>query len=178
MKVIKYNNQPNIKKDISYLYCRAFPVDERPPAFIFFRLAKKNCNKLITFYEKDVFIGFVLLTFYKKFCYISYLAVNKEIRNKGYGSQILSLIKDKYRSYNIFLLFEEVDSKYKDNDLRERRHQFYLRNGFKDNDLKSKEYGVIYQSGQIGDFLVTFEDYKHVFTANYGRWAIKYLERP
>lgn len=178
MRIIKYKKEPHIKKDVSYLYCRAFPKKERPPVHYFFKYIDKRCNQLYAFYEKEEFIGFVLLTLYQKYCYISYLAISKKKRNQGYGSQVLSFVKDKYHDYHIFLMYEEVDPKNKDYDNRQIRQNFYLRNGFQNGSLKVNEFDVIYQSGQVGDFLVTFEDYQHVFIANYCRKVLKYLKRP
>lgn len=175
MIVKDFREHPHIKKDIKPLFLSAFPADERPPANIYFNNFKKDNNQLLGFYDEETFIGFASMTFYKDICYIFFLAVSSEHRDQGYGTKILSILKEKYKDYVLLLCYEEVDQKYQDYDNRLRREKFYIRNGFIKNPLKTNEFGVIFQSAYIGKHIVTFEEYKEIFASGFGKFAVKFL---
>ena len=177
MIAINYLDNQEIRKDIGPLFERAFPEDERPPADIFFSSFKKQNNKvLLGFYKENAFIGFTSLIIYKDICYIFFLAVSENKRKQGFGSKILDYVKNNYHKYNILLCYEEVDEKYDNYEERVKREQFYLHNGFKINPLKTNEFGVIFQTANIGNRVITFEDYQGIFESGFGKWAIKYLK--
>ena len=175
MIVKDFRDYPQIKKDIRPLFLSAFPEDERPPANIYFKNFKKDINQLFGFYDGDTFIGFASVTFYKDICYLFFLAVKEEQRDKGYGSKIISILKERFKDYVLLICYEEVDEKYPDYENRLRREKFYVRNGFIKNPLKTNEFGVIFQSAYIGKHIVTFEEYKEIFASGFGEFAVKFL---
>ena len=165
----EYLANPNIRNDVQALFISAFPEDERPtPEIYFSNFAVNKCSLLWGFYEEDKFIGFASFIFYEDICYVFFLAVKEEYRNQGYGSKMLSIIKEEFKNYTILLCYEEVDNKYKDNEMRARRAEFYKRNGFVVNPLKTYEFGVIFQTARIGERIVTFCDYKNIFMIGFG----------
>ena len=177
MIVKNYLENKEIEKDVRPLFEEAFPVDERPPSNIFFSSFLGENNKvLLGFYEKNEFIGFASLIIYKDICYIFFLAVSPTKRNQGWGSQILSYIKEKYQKYVILLCYEEVNEKYENYLERVRREHFYFKNGFKINPLKTNEFGVVFQTATIGKRIVTFDDYKEIFRTGFGEWALAHLK--
>ena len=167
MKFVNYKDDKRIKRDVKKLYVSAFPIEERPPVHIFFKAAKKENNDLYAIYDDD-FVGFTDLLIYGNLCYVFFLAVSEEKRNQGYGSKILSGIKELMEDKTIVLCYEEIDEKYPDIELRKRRKKFYYRNGFKDNELKVNEYGVTYDTCYIGKEKVTFEDYIKIYHSVFG----------
>ena len=177
MIVKSFIDNPSIKNDVEPLFLSAFPEDERPPAKRYFSLFKKKSNILYGFYEGKNFIGFASVTIYKDIAYIFFLAVTLENRNKGYGSAILSYIKNEYQNYTVLLCYEEVDDKYPDNDLRKKREEFYIRNGFIRNPFKSDEFNVVYQSAYYGSHEVSFEEYQEIFKMGFGSFAVKFLRK-
>lgn len=178
MKKISYKKNPKIKNDISSLYISAFPSNERPPLDWLYRVVNQyDENDIFGYYEKDEYIGFAYLTAYKDIVYVVYLAIDKKQRNKGYGTLILNDIKLSYPNHTILLCFEEVNSKYEDNDLRIKRQQFYIDNGFVNNGFLSKEGEVVYQSAYNGKRRVSFKEYQNIFDICYGEGASeKYLK--
>lgn len=178
MKSLKLKENESVKNDIAALYLSAFPENERPPLEWYFScIYRYKENEAIAYYENDEFIGYSSLVTYQDIVYICYLAVVKEKRNRGYGSKILSDIKEKYQDKTILLCYEEVDEKYEDFLNRKNRENFYKRNGFINNELKTQEGEVVYQSARIGNRKVTFEDYKILFDLCYGKGANeKYLK--
>ena len=177
MKFINYKLNQNIKKDIEPLYVSSFPEEERPPVEMFFSFALKEDNDIYAVYDNNSFIGFANLLFYKDLCYLFFLAVSPEYRNKGYGSQIIQEVLKKYPDKTFILCYDEVDDKYSDNELRKRRREFYLRNGFKDNNLKTCEYGVRYDTVYHGSHQVSFEDYLGIFLRCYGPGVEKIVKK-
>ena len=168
MKFVNFKNDKLIRKDIEPLYISAFPEEERPPEWLFFENALKEDNELLGFYDGDKFIGFTNLLFYKDLCYMFFLAVSPEARNKGYGSQIIQEAFKLYPNNTFVLCYEEIDDKYPDIELRKRRKNFYYRNGFKDNEMKTCEYGVNYETCYIGSHKVNFEDYLGLYKSVFG----------
>ena len=180
MKLINYLDNKDIRNDIEPLFVKAFPMDERPPAEIYFSnfIDKPSVTTLYGCYlQDDTFVGFTSIILYKDICYIFFLAVKEELRNQGYGSKILSYIKDKYSNKVILLCYEEVDKKYKDYELRLSREAFYHRNGFKINPLKTNEFGVIFQTAYYGSHTVSFEEYKEIFLIGFGEYASKHVKK-
>ena len=112
LKIIEYQNQKSIKKEIANLFESAFPRDERPSTRALFKSLERKENKLITYYLEDIFIGFTFLTFYQDVCYIFFLAVSKDYRHQGFGGQIIEYIKKQYSHYVLLLGYEEIDPKY------------------------------------------------------------------
>lgn len=168
MKYLNYKDNPSIRKDIKPLYVSAFPEDERPPVDMFFDTVTLDNDELLGFYDNDEFVGFTNLITYKDICYLFFFAVKEDKRNKGYGTKILSIIKELYKDKVITLCYEEIDDKYPDIELRKRRKSFYYRNGFKDNKMKTCEYGVNYETCYIGNHNVTFEDYLGLYKSVFG----------
>lgn len=174
---IDFREHKEIRKDIEPLYLGAFPENERPPVHYFFYSVKKHKeNHLYAYYDFNQFVGFTYLTIYKDIVYIFFLAVSESIRNKGYGSQILNDIKEKYKDNVLLLCYEEVDEKYEDNELRKKRQSFYFSNGFQDNILKTNEFGVVFNTAYIGKHRVPFEDYLEIFKLGFGKKSKLYIK--
>ena len=142
-----------------------------------FNNALKDNNDLLAFYEDNHFIGFANVLFYQDICYMFFLAIANEYRNKGYGSLIIQEAFKKYQGKRFVLCFEEVDDKYEDNSYRIKRREFYYRNGFKDNMLKTWEYGVIYDTVYHGSSPVSFEEYLSLMVHCYGPRAKQYIKK-
>ena len=176
MKFINYKEQPKIRELIEPLYVSSFPDEERPPEEMFFSNALKKDNDIYAIYENNEFVGFTNLLFYKDLCYLFFLAVHPDFRNKGFGSKIIQEVFKMHEDKTFVLCFEEIDEKYEDNSLRIRRRDFYYRNGFKENNLKTCEYGVRYDTVYHGSHQVSFEDYLGLFIHCYGpeaKWIVK-----
>lgn len=177
MKQINFLDNPKIRKDIEPLFVHAFPKEERPTPQYFFSCFDKENNQLYAFYDADKFVGFTSLIIFKDVCYIFFLAVSPSLRNQGYGSKILSMIKEMYQSYTILLCYEEIDEKYSDIENRKKREKFYLDNGFKDNGYKTDEFGVIFQTAYFGKRTVSFEEYQEIFKIGFGDFAVPYVKK-
>lgn len=114
------------------LNCEAFPPEERIETAKLMRMAGKGELDITALYDGDVFVGFISLVVEAPTAYIFFLAVDKEKRSQGYGSQALSLLSKMYPDYQIVLDLEEVDEAA--GNIRQRiiRKKFYLRNGYRE----------------------------------------------
>lgn len=177
MIAINYQDNKEIRRDIEPLFITAFPSEERPTPEYYFSSFDNPVNQLFGFYEDDVFIGFSSVSLYKDICYIFFLAVSEKERKKGYGSQIISFLKEKYNKFTLLLCYEEVDEKYPDHDQRKKREEFYYKNGFKRNPLVTNEFGVIFQTAVNGERIVTFEEYQQIFKNGFGPHTLPYLKQ-
>lgn len=95
--------------------------------------------------------------------YVLYLAVNDEIRSKGYGTKMLNQLKEMSAGKEITLNVEPLDKKADNYSQRVRRMEFYIRNGFRDTGYRlvdlTGEYSIL---STADDF--TIEEYKKAIT--------------
>lgn len=119
----------------------AFPEEERKPLNTMLDLVKKDeyvvngiFREIISEKEtSSTLVGYATMAKRKNInlYLIDYLGVTKALRNQGIGSKIISLLKE-YYSEVPFVLESELpteDIHDKENLIRERRINFYLRNG-------------------------------------------------
>ena len=123
---------------VQALYESAFPANERIPMKQL--LDNKIKREFWAFFDKEVggdaatptFCGFSNSITHGSITNIVYFAVVPELRCHGYGSQILQAIREKHPDSRIVVDIEvEEDSKDAEElERRNRRRDFYQRNGF------------------------------------------------
>lgn len=120
---LKYLNYHEYKDSIKKIYLESFPKEERFPFWILKHSINQNKSILNAIIDDDKFIGMEYIVNCEDSFYLMYFAINKDLRNKNYGSNVLKDLKNKYKT--IFLSIEKPN-----NGLSKRRKNFYLRNGF------------------------------------------------
>jgi len=134
------------KKQIKHLYRTAFPKEERAPLFFLFHKAKQKNNSFYAVVNKEELVGLVYTIENEKMVYVFFLAVEEAKRGQGYGSRILSLIKEMYPDCAVTLEIEDTADKNADNyPQRINRLGFYQRNGFKQLQIRVNEAGVVFE---------------------------------
>ena len=123
---------------VKALYESAFPANERIP--IKHLLDDKIEREFWAFFDKEdgassvapKFCGFSNSITHGSITNIVYFAVVPELRSRGYGSQILQAIRRQHPDTRIVVDIEvEEDSKDAEElERRNRRREFYTRNGF------------------------------------------------
>ena len=123
---------------VKALYESAFPANERIP--IKHLLDDKIKREFWAFFDKEdgesgaapKFCGFSNSITHGSITNIVYFAVVPELRSRGYGSKILQAIREKHPNSRIVVDIEvEEDSKDAEElERRNRRRDFYQRNGF------------------------------------------------
>lgn len=134
----------DIWKKLKKLYVGAFPADERAPFYLLKKNAKKGRGEMLAAYDNNKLIGMVYIIGNTDLGYLFYFAIIPELRGKGYGSKILSLLHERYSSGRLFLAREMLDKSADNYSQRVRRHEFYLKNGFTDLNATIKEGSVVY----------------------------------
>lgn len=116
---------------VEYLAKEAFPIDEYLPPSILIQMSKNDNFKFLAIIEDNRFIGFTAIFFYQNYSYLFFLAIMPEERFKGYGSKIIEMLKSKYLNYIHVVDFEKVDINCNNYIQRQKRRNFYLKNGYK-----------------------------------------------
>ena len=130
---------------VKAIYKEAFPKEERfPLAFFEYRAAKGKAD-FCTYWFGDTLVGFSYALKNETDVYVFYLAVKKEERGKGYGSEILDIIKEKYKDKVVCLDIEPVDENAENHGQRAARKLFYQKNGFTSQTERMEYAGVKYE---------------------------------
>ncbi|MCM3782106.1 GNAT family N-acetyltransferase [Neobacillus mesonae] len=169
------NNLKDFEKVCDLLY-EAFPEKERLPLDLLLYKSKLDLVEFFAIYDKDTFVGFTYLVTQKKLTYVQYLAIDGNSRSKGYGSLILSLIKEKYSSNQIILNIETVDKGAINYEQRVTRKKFYIRNGYKSSGLHFKDRWGVYEIMVNGEKEVYPEEITDLMRTFIGTSLFLYLE--
>lgn len=129
--------------DVRGIYFDSFPKNERMPFPMMVAMSKLWNTDFLGFYDGDTLCAFVYLAHNSKIVFVMFLAVDKSLRSKGYGSAILQEIQNKYPDKKIIISIEPCDKNSPDIELRTRRKDFYMRNGYKETGYMMKLNGVI-----------------------------------
>ena len=175
LSFIEYKNAASEKKKVRKLYLGAFPKEERVPFMLLAAREKKGNSELLEIKDGDTFVGMVSVLRYKDLAYIFYLAIDDGLRGRGYGSRVLSSLKERYRDCRIFLAREQLDKDADNYEQRVSRHRFYQKNGLVDFPCKITEQGVVFDVMGIGDD-VKAEEYDALITLWAGRFFRKLFD--
>ena len=80
-------------KDVRRLMRTAFPRNEQIPMWLLRVLAFRKSVNFKVFYKNDRFCGVLYTAEDNKYIFVLYMAVNDQIRSKGYGTKILDWLK-------------------------------------------------------------------------------------
>lgn len=103
----------------------AFPLQERRNADLQRTYADNNPrfhNNILL--DEEMPIGLLTYWNFDSFLYIEHFAISENIRNKGYGQQAVTVLKDTWKGMMVLEVEEPTD------ELTRRRINFYERQGF------------------------------------------------
>ena len=137
------------------LYLSSFSKAEQAPFwFIMYRTKTKGIN-FYSYYDDAVFAGFAYFVVVIDLTYLRYIAINPNVRSKGYGSQIMKHIEDCYPENRIILCIEKIDERAENNHQRMRRRDFYLKNGYISSGLiveeKNENFELLVKGGSCSE---------------------------
>lgn len=176
---LKFNNITKSSQDfkkVEGLFYQSFPKDERLSIDLLLYKADLGFGKLLGVYDNNAFVGFTYLITHENLTYILYLAVDESHQSKGYGSRILSLIKDEYNRNQIILNIETLDKLAPNYPQRLKRKNFYNRNGYNSANLLYKDRFGIYEVMVNGEENVNKETFKALMKTFAGHSLFLYLE--
>ena len=141
------------------LYETAFPKEEQIPWDDLVRLIGEMHLDFTAYYEGEEFIGFTIVyprpsltssssvatqpcsselgrpSLLRPLNWYWYFAVKEELRGKGLGQKILNQLIERYMGQSCVLDMESPRQECDNKEQRQRRHEFYLRNGFRDTNV-------------------------------------------
>jgi len=125
------------------LYYQSFDLSERDPI----NHLLKHKREDIFFYcitEDNHFIGFIFLLVDTSIAHLLYFAINPELRNKGYGSRVLTLLHSRFSNKKIIVDCEDNSVNCLNIEERNRRVHFYVNNGYKITNIRYTWHNVNY----------------------------------
>ncbi|WEV51609.1 GNAT family N-acetyltransferase [Lactobacillus sp. ESL0731] len=117
----------------------AFPKWEQFPLWQLNLMALHKRVQFKTLYDHEKFCGLVYYVVGERIIYLVYLAVNPDLRDQGYGTQILEHLKAEFPDQQLTLDIEPVTKSAKNYRQRVRRLRFYQRNGFHPTSAKLRD---------------------------------------
>ncbi|MGN7416038.1 GNAT family N-acetyltransferase [Paenibacillus sp. SAF-068] len=157
LKIEYVNKSFHEMNSLKELYDGAFPEEEKLPMWFLLWKARKSYIHFVAFYDDLQFIGFTYLIEYKDTTFIFYLAIDTKNRSKGYGSQILSKIKEMYPNNRIILNIEVIDEAASNYEQRVSRKRFYVKNGYRSSNRTISQFNQSYEVMIHGKDLVEDE---------------------
>jgi GNAT superfamily N-acetyltransferase len=153
-------------------YETAFPEQEQIPYEDLIELLDKMDIDYTAYYDDDMLVGLTMVLRLPRYNWAWYFAVRDELRGKGYGQGILSMVLEKYRNGHPFIM--DIESPYQPDapnpEQRRRRHAFYVRNGFKDTPTSRTWDGLTFTILTNSDEPFTQQDYDDIVAALRAVW--------
>ena len=152
----------NVDIKIKRLYETAFPDGEQIPWDDLMRLVGEMPLDFTAYYDDEEFIGFTIVYPRKAFNWYWYFAVCEELRGKGYGQKILSQLIEHYKGQTSVLDMESPTQVCDNQNQRKRRHNFYLRNGFRDTNVYRSYNDITMTIMMMGEGTFTMQDWDEI----------------
>ena len=159
---------------IKKLYRASFPLAERKPFSVIKQMQKEGRGDLWIYEENKNFLGFATTINGKNAVLVDYLAVNTNARGGGIGSKILQDLRQHYGDDKLFLEIETITPLADNNDQRERRKAFYLKNGMQEVGVTANIFETDMELLSFG-LTMTFEEYRNFYRDNYNSFAADHI---
>ena len=172
LNIVTINSGNADDEELRRLYETAFPEQEQIPYEELIGLLDKMDIDYTAYYDDDVLVGLTMVLRLPRYNWAWYFAVRDELRGKGYGQGILSMVLEKYRNDHPFIM--DIESPYQPDapnpEQRRRRHAFYVRNGFKDTPTSRTWDGLTFTILTHSDEPFTQQDYDDIIAALRAVW--------
>lgn len=154
LKAIKVTSQSLDLDKVQKLYVKAFPENERGPLVLLLD-DSSNCSEIFAFYDNGIFCGFISLLTNDDISHILYFAIDELLRGKGYGTEALRLLKQIKPQNRIIADIEVTTSVAPNNAQRNKRKQFYYKNGYVCSgvsyDWRNESYEILINGGTLSE---------------------------
>ena len=110
----------------------AFPPEELKPFAAMKKLYRAGVYHPVGAWEGETLVGYALLweAPQRKYVLIDYLGGTAARRNGGLGAELLRLLREKFRSWDGIIVESEAPEGGQSDGIRQRRMNFYRRNGY------------------------------------------------
>ena len=149
------------------LYRSAFPAAERMPLSRFFALENKGQAEILVLRTGGAFAGLMIVSFAPGYALLNYFAVEPDCRSMGLGSRALPALQQRYPNRQVVLEVEPPDHTAPNARQRQRRLDFYAKNGFLPCNLPVRLCGVA----------LDFAAYQGFYRPIFGRLAPLFVQK-
>ncbi len=152
------------------LYRSAFPAAERMPLSRFFALQKKGQAEILVLRTGGAFAGLMIVSFAPGYALLNYFAVEPDCRSMGLGSRALPALQQRYPNRQVVLEVEPPDHTAPNARQRQRRLDFYAKNGFLPCNLPVRLCGVALDVLTPGGQALDFAAYQGFYRPSLAVW--------
>jgi len=149
----------DLNKELQQLYESAFPVEEQIPWASIVKLVDSMPLDFTVYYNEDVLLGFTIVYPRPSYNWWWHFAIKPELRGRGIGQTILSMLIEKYEDQSNIMDIEQPRHDSSNAEQRKRRHDFYVRNGFRDTGVGRSFDGAEMTILMNGEGTFTMNDY-------------------
>ena len=175
MKLIKARTRKQFKR-IHRLYEAAFPSYEKKPFWLIRWKVKQGKAEVWYLENKEEFVGLAITMSSPELVLLDYFAIEETQRGNGIGSESLKLLQKYYKGRSFFLEIESIYEACDNIEQRQRRKQFYLRNGMSEMKLMVNLFGTNMEIlGHNCKF--DFETYRSIYEYVYGKIILKNIRQ-
>ena len=157
------------------VFLEAFPPEERPPYLFLLLRTKSPVVDYCGIFAEERPVGLAYTLKNDRAAYLFFLAIRRSDRGKGFGSEAMRLLLNRYQGLSVFLAHEELDASADNYEERIRRHELYLRCGLRDIPFTLREgqmtYAVMGNGGAVSPKL-----YRELMEPYLGRFS-RYLPK-
>lgn len=113
------------KKEVKEIYHSSFPKEERMPFFLMLIMSCLWNTQFLAFYDEKILCGLVYMATLGRQTFIMFFAVDKNLRSRGYGSNILSQIQLLHPKNKIIVSIEPVNGVRSHKKMEKQRTRLY-----------------------------------------------------
>lgn len=148
------------------LYLKSFPEIERKPIKLLYDLQSAGKAMRLSIHDEATgeFVGLCYFLTYGNDILFDYFAILPEKQSQGYGANVLQVAAETFPGKRIFGEVEPVNPAADNARQRERRMNFYLRNGVKPTGIIVDLFGCELQLMYVGENAPTYEEYENFLT--------------
>ncbi len=161
MKIIKATDEHRLQL-IEDLYLRAFPKAERKPFQLMVKKQAEGTMELLSIEEENKFLGLAIFAHDKDIALLDYFAISDEMRGQGIGSRAIQALQKIYTGKRFVLEIETTKKPCNDIEMRNKRKDFYIRNGLHTMDFDVNLFGVEMEMLSNAEHL-NFDEYLDVY---------------
>lgn len=140
-----------VKDEVKKLYSEHmiidFPQEELKPIDVIERLISRKIYKCYGLYDNGELLAYAFFNTSKSYLLLDYYSVCEKYRSKGIGSKFFGILKEEFKSHN-GIIAEVEDIEFADTEaekiIRQRRINFYKKNGMKMTNVLCKLFNVYY----------------------------------
>lgn len=174
LRKIDANTDAAVLENVRQLYLTAFPKEERIPWPLLRLNARRNGVDLTAFLDGDTFCGFTYSVTAGNLHFLLFFAVADNLRSKGYGTAILSLLKEEYGT--VVLNIEPFVADAPNLPERHHRYGFYRHNGFYDTGYHVWEVGGMFRVLSTNQELDVPSYQKLFLKLTFGLWKVRVIK--